>query len=822
MPSRKENKGRFARLSLNIMLGASVAIAFPLWAADPQYDDLVRQARSGDTTPLLGYLREQEERQTLTASQVADWLQVANWAGRDAEVVAVWDRYHSRFALPARGAVAAARSQRNLKQWNASLALWELAASKEPDNPDITAGKIMTLADARRFTSAEAAARDWAQRAPSATSYETLAYVLKAQGKNWDALFAATVAEEANPQNAYSRQFLQGSLTDNRIAGPALAMATAQNTSAAQQRQLRSNAAAELVRTAFTPSRNEQERYLVADRALSEYDQMLRDWRNDPAAQADYQRARVDRLGALLARQNTAEVVRQYETLVAEGKPVPEYARRWVALAYLAQQQPSEANALMTSITPNASGVPGGDPLRLSVEDHQSLFYTRMESEDYAAAKQQADLIVARSPWMLRHYGSPTPEPNDYWQLGQLLQAQYRSMTNDLEQAEILSCRLARTAPGNQGLRILYASVLQARGLPRAAERELKLAELLEPTNLDLESQQASVAMDLQEWKQAWLLIDDAVARDPQDLRTRQLVRDREVFNKSELRISGHQGIDSNSPVSGQHDFSVNSALYGPPMGDNVRLFAGFNFATGEFEEGKGYDRDLLGGVEWRSRDYWAEAELSHRNYSVDSQIGARLSAWHDFSDNWRIGGSAERMAASTPLRALRNGVTANGGNAYLRWYQNERREYTVSIAPSWFSDGNNRMEYLISGKERLWTTPRFTLDFTPSISASSNSKSNVPYYNPKRDLSIVPALTADHQLWRAYDKSWSQQFYLAVGSYQQKHYGSGSITTVGYGQRLQLNNVVDTGFMLTWDKRPYDGVRERNIAVSFDLNVRF
>jgi len=27
---------------------------------------------------------------------------------------------------------------------------------------------------------------------------------------------------------------------------------------------------------------------------------------------------------------------------------------------------------------------------------------------------------------------------------------------------------------------------------------------------------------------------------------------------------------------------------------------------------------------------------------------------------------------------------------------------------------------------------------------------------------------------------------------------------------------------MLTWDKRPYDGKRERNISLAFDLNVRF
>jgi biofilm PGA synthesis protein PgaA len=44
-----------------------------------------------------------------------------------------------------------------------------------------------------------------------------------------------------------------------------------------------------------------------------------------------------------------------------------------------------------------------------------------------------------------------------------------------------------------------------------------------------------------------------------------------------------------------------------------------------------------------------------------------------------------------TPLRALRNGVSANRGEGWLRWYQNERREYRVSVAASRFTDHNRR-----------------------------------------------------------------------------------------------------------------------------------
>lgn len=58
--------------------------------------------------------------------------------------------------------------------------------------------------------------------------------------------------------------------------------------------------------------------------------------------------------------------------------------------------------------------------------------------------------------------------------------------------------------------------------MPRAAERQLKAAESLEPTSLQLERQQARVALDLQEWRQMDLLTDDVVARSPRDLNTQR------------------------------------------------------------------------------------------------------------------------------------------------------------------------------------------------------------------------------------------------------------------------------------------------------------
>lgn len=803
-------------LRASCALGLCLFFPFLATAANSTYDQLIIQAREGNSRGLLDYLHAQEQQSELNANQVADWLQVAGWAGNDAEVARIWQRYHTSMDIPARGIAAAARAYRNQKQWNTALSLWEQARQLEPKNDDFRVGWVMTLADAKQNYRALQEAEDMLVDNPDAKHYQLLAYVYHSQGKSWDTLFAASRAEGIEPTNAELEKSLLGSLSANRVSGPALELSQSTTVSPQFERALETDAAAELVRMSATSTRSESERFQVADKALARYDVLLKKWKDNPDAAPEYRRARIDRLGALLNRQRYSEAIDEYEALQADGKPVPNYARRWAASAYLAERKPDEAKAIFSDLFGPTNAI------NLPPDDEQDLFYAYMESEDHELAQQEVVQILEKSPYLRHYYGSPTPGPNDKWLLGRTLLVQYEVMTNNLPNAERLSYRLARSAPGNQSLVINYASVLDARGLPRAAERELKIAEAIEPANLELERQQAYVALDLQEWRQMELLTDDVVARSAEDPATQRLERVRNVHHKSELRISGSRGIDSDSPVSGSHDFTLNSAIYGPPMADNWRLFAGFNYANSEFEEGKGITRDASGGVEWRARNNWIEAELSNRHYNGGNKLGARLSGWHDINDNWRIGGSAERLSQNTPLRAMRNGVTADGGNAYVRWYQNERREYQFSIAPSWFSDGNNRVEAGLIAKERMLTRPRFTLDFTPSVYGSVNSKENVPYYNPKQDFSVTPALQAEHVLYRHYETVWSQQFAAGVGAYWQKNHHTGLITQLGYGQRLQFNNVVDAGIMLTWDKRPYDGKRERNLGVAFDMNLRF
>ena len=56
------------------------ALAF----ADTPYDQMVRDARAGQTTPALTVLRQVPAGQA-TTGQISDHLQIASWAGLDAE-----------------------------------------------------------------------------------------------------------------------------------------------------------------------------------------------------------------------------------------------------------------------------------------------------------------------------------------------------------------------------------------------------------------------------------------------------------------------------------------------------------------------------------------------------------------------------------------------------------------------------------------------------------------------------------------------------------------------------------------------------------------
>ncbi len=191
-------------------------------------------------------------------------------------------------------------------------------------------------------------------------------------------------------------------------------------------------------------------------------------------------------------------------------------------------------------------------------------------------------------------------------------------------------------------------------------------------------------------------------------------------------------------------------------------------------------------------------SELSSVNFHGENKPGVRLSAAHDVSDRWQLGGElggfrsrrrrARYATASAPPRRRLAALVSKRTPGVPR--QRGRQPVYRSQPPP---------EYTLSGKERLWQTPWLTLDLQPGLSASA-SRTDTAYtvrHGPRRHA----ALAVDHTLYQRYDTVWSQQLLAGGGGYWQNH-AAGAITVLGYGQR-RWNNVVDTGLMLNWDKRP-------------------
>lgn len=426
-------------------------------AVNNAYDALIIEARKGNTQPALLWFAQKS---ALSNNQIADWLQIALWAGQDKQVITVYNRYRHQ-QLPARGYAAVAVAYRNLQQWQNSLTLWQKALSLESQNKDYQRGQILTLADAGHYDSALVKLKQLNSGAPDKANLLAEAYIYKLAGRHEDELRAMT---GSLPENALTQQYpteYVQALRNNQLAA---AIDDANLTP-----DIRADIHAELVRLSFMPTRSESERYAIADRALAQYAALEILWHDNSDRTAQYQRIQVDHLGALLTRDRYKDVISHYQRLKIRGKLFR--PGRNIGLRRLISKNSSQKSTVNNDRALYHKETIAPD---LSDEELADLFYSHLESENYPGALTVTQHTINTSPPFLRLMGTPTSIPNDTWLQGHSFLSTVAKYSNDLPQTEMIARELAYNAPGNQGLRIDYASVLQARGWHRAAENELK------------------------------------------------------------------------------------------------------------------------------------------------------------------------------------------------------------------------------------------------------------------------------------------------------------------------------------------------------------
>ncbi|WP_410017154.1 poly-beta-1,6 N-acetyl-D-glucosamine export porin PgaA [Pseudomonas sp. 5P_3.1_Bac2] len=810
---RRFSPGRIGLLCSSLLLTG--------WAhAQSSYDQLIERARAGDYAPALTYLRQQEV-DWHSPHFLTDHLLIASWAGEDAEVVQLYEQPGTANTVNADALAAVARAYRNLRQWPQALNVYRQGLLRFPEHQGLLLGEVMTLADAGQRSAAISRGRSLVTRAPNDPERRlALAYAYLADGQRYAALAEVDKAKDLAPGSvSVAREYLLA-LQNAGLAQPALTLAERYPhlLDAAQLRSLQGDVLAEQVRQAHLATRSETQRFDLADRALAQAERWWQQWQALPQAQGNIQRLRIDRLGALHARSDMTQVLSEYQQLKAEQVTLPDYALRWVASAYLYLRHPEEAAGLYRQIIAGEN-----DKHPEWLEDQRSLFYALVESGQVEAADAQAAVLATQQAPRTYLVGNPEPEPNPNWLESQELKAASAMQINDTPVAEQSLSQLVANAPNNSSLRTSLASLYLVRGWPRRAEEELKVAESTAPRNLDLEVEQGFAALELQEWQQMDMLADDVISRYPENLQARRLEKLRKVHHMAELRVNGYRGLGSGSQVSGGDDLGIDAVLYSPPIDDNWRVFGGAGYATGDFEEGRGHDRFQRAGVEWRSRNHTVEAEVSKHNFGHGEKPGIRLSGMHDVDDYWQYGWSAQYLSADTPLRALNSDITSDSLSGYVRWRDSERREWRLSANAANFSDGNDRLGLVLTGSERMYTAPDWQADLGLEVGASRNSNDNdVPYFNPKGEYSVLPSVRLQHAIYQRYETLWSQHGEIGAGALNQQNYGTDAIGLISYGQRLRFDDRFDGGLAVSLLSRPYDGDREQEVRVTFDVNYRF
>jgi biofilm PGA synthesis protein PgaA len=634
-------------------------------------------------------------------------------------------------------------------------------------------------------------------------------YAARTLGQPYAAMRAYAEVRRLQPQNAEAARELQNILLELRAP-----YAAAAQTPAAPP-AIRARQAASMVRWgADVPADNGQSRFAKTDAAIRRLENLIVETqRQSPVDRTLLWNLERDRAVALRNRERWGDTLAAVEALRAAGDVIPSYVRLAEADALLALHQPERARSAYQDVL-------AGD--KNNREARIGLFYAEIETENFAAAFANVDALASAEGPRRDTPGRSRPEPNDDWLGAQILAANARHYADMHSEAWDRLLPLAQRAPGLGYLRSALGSVAAARGWPRLAEEEVRIAASLAPEDRGIEIALADSDLRRADIESAKTRVASLMSRFPDDLSVQRLKRDITIAEMREFRLDVSSRREHGTALSAPGGGSQTAArLYSFPYAGRLRAVAAAERATAYPVEGRVLRERLGAGAEYAGPDVTVEA-IAWQNSGTLSKDGASLiGSWRP-NDHWAIYAGAEAYSGDTPLRAQFYGITGNAvdlGGEY-RWH--ESRSISASVRSVEFSDGNRRQSERVVFIQRLIDQPHFDLDIRPEYYASRNSKLGAPYFNPVSDQALTLALEAEHVISRHYDRSWVQRVVFAAGSYRQEGFGSGAIGSLSYEQRYRFDPTFEIRYGVEMNRRIYDGTAERGLTGFFSINKRF
>jgi len=774
-------------------------------AASPR-EAAVLQARAGRVDYAINALQAQLAAGSPDPLVAMDLVTLLQQHQRPAEAVAIFARTR-RDTAPDYALLAVTRANRDLGRFNDAAELARLGMRRFPGDPVWTILLALILTDAGQPAQALTTLRlPQAKAAPPEERLLAEAYALRALGDEWGALRSYSQASLAAPGNKEARAGTAEML--RRLHGPFGAAAQIGLTPS-----LAADQAASIVRWGSDiPPRDPTLRFVNTDAALARLDELIGQAqaasKPDPAL---LRRLRLDRMIALRDRLRMAEVVAEADALRRDSD-LPAFVQEALGDALLNLRRPEDARLAYEVAS-------AADPSALP--PRYGLFYSAVESEDFAAAYAIADGILASQyPWN-SYLDSPRLYPNTDYPTAALIAGQARIYGNQPAEGIARITPVADGAPANQSARLAAAEAMNARGWPRAADTETQIAASLQPSDFGAQIAQADMALARYRLAEASARIETLSRVYPENLGVRRLSRELDAINSFELdfrvKPSGNTGGGVND---NGREIESTLRLFSPPIHNMWRIFTMAGYANARPPEGY-VRRELAGaGLELRLTDLTSTLFATQSGGTLVRGGGGFTTSWTP-DDHVRLGVSGQLFSIETPLRALLHGITANEIGVQTGYSWNDARAVSASLAFLPFSDSNQRTIGSVGFSQKLLSLPHLDLIARADAHASSNTRIDAPYYNPRSDLSVTAGLTVQHILWRRYDRSLTQVLDVDAGGYGERNYRGGWIGAISYEQRWRFDPYKEFYYGTIVSRRLYDGDPSNSLAFLFGFRLR-
>jgi len=786
------------------------------WAEGTDISQAIELARGGHAEEALVLLESAYARNPNNEQIFYDYLTVLSWAGHDERVAELAVRLPLQNG-PAYVLEAAAKSARRRGDYVQAEMFYQSGVKHFPANLEFPAGILLTLADAGRSQDARELAVRFEQQYPAQLPIlRAEEYVFEKDKDYFSALQACQRMLLIDPadRSALVRQIL----VLDWLGAPNLAIELASRDprllTVDEWQRLRGDQAAISIRWGDLPTLDEKDRFLQTDKSLCLLEKNI-DWAK--TTQADTSaftlRTRFDELVALRNRFQMNAVIEEYDRLIQENAKIPDYALSAVADAFLYRQQPGEAKKLYEKILAHQAN---------DFETQLSLFYALIELEDFSAAYNLIDQLEQGQPtWLeVNEDGRILYLPNHRKLRAASSAAMARLYGDQYDQAEARLRPLRDQAPANLDLISALGEVYAARGWPRLSQKTLELGLSVEPQYKALQLGFAQACLTRREYGLAGELIDRLYAAFPEDLHVRSLHRDWEIHNLRELRLSAGYG-DSTGFVVGNKEKLLQGILFSQPIAEHYRAFLSSRYAFASFPEGDEIYRRQGAGVEYRGPDLESTVELTY-NEDGAPQTGGMLSLLWEIDDHWALPINVQIFSLDTPLRALKQDVTANSADLGLIYRESELSRISLNAQLMDFSDGNFRRNFSASFEQRLVTLPTYKLTGILDLSASANSDSKTVYFNPGHDFTASLTLDNLQRLYRWYDKVFSHRLSLTIGNYWQKDYADDYLAGLAYEHIWEFAYRFELIYGFSRFRKVYDGQSEYQNNLYGRINWRF